>query len=144
MNTVRLLEEREDAALSSRFNVTIVYETAQDGIRAKHLSDQLAVVVGGDQELTVNLHVWNFQVLTLPEVREIAAGTAATADVVILSLSGTEAFPAHVEDWMILWSCIEDFKDPAIYALYPDSLHQQAPIRANLLRMGRNRGLNFL
>lgn len=140
MNTAQFLETCENSIQPAKLNVTIIYETAADGFRAKRLSDQLAMEVADDHD--INLHVWNFQVLALPEIREIAAKTAATADVVILSVSGSESLPKHLVEWIALWPCFKDFKNPAVYTLYADSVHEKAPIRADLTRMGKD--LNFL
>lgn len=125
------------------FNVTIIYETASDGMSAKRFSDQLATEVAGEYELIVNLNVWNFQVIGIPEIRNTSASTAALADVVIFAMSQTKALPRHVEDWIEMWSWLIDRGDPAVIMLVAGTVAPGAPVHAELKRAAMRKGLDF-
>ena len=144
MNNATLMPNSEESTQPSKLNVTIIYETAPDGIRAKRLSDKLASEVSAELEFSVNLNVWNFQVLMFPEIREIAADTVASADMIILSVSGAESLPPHLANWMDRWSCLNEFKNPPVFTLYADSIRANAPIRSDLVSLADRKGLNFI
>src|SRR4051794_21772473 len=47
--------------------------------------------------------MWKFDVLAIPNLREMAARDAATADIVIVSCRGGSELPAQVKSWLELW-----------------------------------------
>ena len=54
------------------------------GVRARRFSERLVLMLGS----TLEKQIWNFDVLGIREVRDLAAGAARKADIVIVSLSG--------------------------------------------------------
>ena len=60
------------------FNLTIVYESVEEGKRAKRFCDQFIAEAAIERPFELNL--WNFGVLGIPEIRNTAASTAAIAD----------------------------------------------------------------
>jgi len=135
------LEDVCETVLSSRFNVTIIYESLPDGMRAKRFADQLAAKGAGNLEL--NLNIWNFLVLGISEIRNVAASAAATADVVIFSLSGAKEFPPQVREWMEMWSWLIDRMRPMVVAIFAAPAAGVVPIRACLRSVAMRKGLNF-
>ena len=123
------------------FNLTIIYESVEEGKRAKRFSDQFIAETPVDRP--VKLHLWNFGVLGIPEVRNVAASTAAVADVVILSMSGTVPLPAHAVEWIEMWIWLIDGRRPAVVALFADHHRQGAAIRAYLKRNVVSKKLDF-
>jgi len=132
------LEDVCETVLSSRFNVTIIYESLPDGMRAKRFTDQLSA---GKGEL--NLNIWNFLVLGISEIRNVAASAAAAADVVIFSLSGAKEFPPQVREWMEMWSWLIDRMHPMVVAIFAAPAAGVVPIRACLRSVAMRKGLNF-
>ena len=122
-------------------NLTIIYESIEEGKRAKRFSDQFIAEVPVDRP--VELHLWNFGVLGIPEVRNVAASTAAVADIVILSMSGTTPLPAHAVEWIEMWIWLIDGRRPAVVALFADHHRQGAAIRAYLRRNVVSKKLDF-
>ena len=123
------------------FNLTIIYESIEAGKRAKRFSDKLSAETAGDRPFELNL--WNFGVLRIPEIRNTAASTAAIADVVILSMSGTIPLPAHALEWIEMWIWLIDGRRPAVVALFADHDREGAAIRAYLRRSAVSKKLDF-
>ena len=123
-------------------NVTIIYETAPDGFRAKQFSDQLAARLTDGHD--PNLNLWNFWVLGIPEIRNISASMAATADVVIFSMSEMRTLDGQVKDWIKMWPCLDEYGRPFVVALHSETVSADAPIYAELCRAVKYKGLDFL
>ena len=123
------------------FNLTIIYESMAAGKRAKLFSDQLIAETVVDRPFELNL--WNFDVLGIPEVRNMAASTAAVADLVILSMDGTTPLPARTIEWIEMWTWLIDGRRPAVVALFADPHRHGAAIRAYLRRSAISKKLDF-
>ena len=123
------------------FNLTIVYESIDAGKRAKCFCDQFIAEAAIDCPFELNL--WNFGVLGIPEVRNMAASTAAIADMVILSMSGTVPLPAQTVEWIEMWTWLIDGRRPAVVALFADHHRHGAAIRAYLRRSTSSKKLDF-
>jgi hypothetical protein len=124
------------------FNVTIIYEAEADGIHAKLVSDQLACSLAGDREL--NLNVWSFRVLGIPNIRNIAASAAAEADIVIFSMSGTTPLPPHTEEWIETWAWLINRSRPGVITLFANTGAWSDPIRDRLHRIAKRKDLDFV
>ena len=124
------------------FNLTIIYESIEAGKRAKRFSDQFMAEAAVDRPIKLNL--WNFGVLGIPELRNRAASTAAVADMVVLSMSGTVPLPAHALEWIEMWVWLIDGRSPAVVALFADPHRHGAAIRAYLRRSVVRKKLEFL
>ena len=123
------------------FKLTIVYESMEEGKRAKRFSDQFMTETALD--CTFELNLWNFGVLEIPEIRNMAASTGATADLVILSVSGAVPLPAQAVEWIEMWTWLIDGRRPAVVALFADHHCQSAAIRAYLRRNALSKKLDF-
>jgi hypothetical protein len=78
------------------FSVLIAYEDLESGKQAKKTYDFLAEKIGRDCQFTNQM--WNFDVLGIPKLREIAVKDAAMADIIILSCRGE--LPSQVKSWI--------------------------------------------
>ena len=83
------------------FGVVLVFEDFNTGKRAKRAYDFLAASL--TQEWQVISQMWKFEVLSIPELREMAAKDAAMANLIIVSSRGDRELPAHVKDWIEMW-----------------------------------------
>ena len=130
---------------ASKLRVTILYECLDTGKHAKRFTDQLAVeladVEAADRALDLNL--WSFGVLGMRQVRNDSVGTAATADLVVLSMSGKNPLPAQVEEWIEMWTWLIDGHKPAVVALFAAPDTKAARTRAYLRRAALSKGLKF-
>jgi hypothetical protein len=88
------------------FSVVIVYEDFRTGKQAKRACDFLEENLS--HEWRVTSQMWKFEVLSIPELREIAAKDAAMANLIIVSSRGDDELPADVKDWIEMWRGYED------------------------------------
>ena len=136
-----LLPVARATGTASKLRVTILYECLDTGKHAKRLADQLA-----DEEAAncaLDLSLWSFGVLGLRQVRNDSVGTAAAADLVILSMSGRNPLPARVEKWVEMWIWFIGGHKPAVVALFAAPDAEVACIRAYLRRAAVSKGLKF-
>ena len=83
------------------FSVVIAYEDFKTGRHAKQACDFL--VANLSHEWQVTSQMWKFEVLSIPELREMAAKDAAMADLIIVSSHGDDELPADVKGWIEMW-----------------------------------------
>lgn len=91
--------------------VMILYEDVRTGARANSLLDRISQRTGVRNGFARNL--WVASILQKPLLREQAAVEAASADIVLLSVSGTRDFIAPLQDWLMRW---QDHKEGRPYA----------------------------
>jgi len=65
---------------------------------------------------------WNFEVLTVSSLRELAAAEAATADIIIIGLHEGHGLPREVTDWMKQWLGLRKNRPGALVALLDSDL----------------------
>jgi hypothetical protein len=63
-------------------------------------------------------NLWSFPVLAIPEMRNLAVSAAAAADMVILAVSGKDALPTAIKDWVEMWVWLIEDTHPALVALF--------------------------
>jgi len=121
MNNARLTPESRPPIAGGlrKFNIVIIYEDADAGRRAKHFSDSLLREIGHQFRCVQNL--WSFDVLSITEVRNAAAGIARAADLVVLSASGEHELSPRVEKWLALWTWMIDGSTPALVGLFENA-----------------------
>lgn len=127
----------------AKFNVVIIYETMADGKCAKRFSDGVAAEVDDGYDMAININVWSFQVLRMPEMLFLAASAAAVADVIIVAATGAKTMPAQMKHWITMWSYLLNGKRPLVAALFANSVEENAPIHAELQKAARRKGLPF-
>ena len=126
-----------------KFRVTIIYETTADGECAKRFADQFSADEMDDQEQAVTLAVWNFKVLGIPAIADIAARVAAASDLVIFSMCGNNGLSPHMEEWIEMWSRLIDREQPAVVVLFAAPVHENAPVYAGLRKAAMQKGLDY-
>ena len=99
------------------FSVVIAYEDLESGKQAKQTSDFLAEKVGKDCRFTNQM--WKFDVLGIPNLRDIAVKDAAMADIIIISCRGDE-LPFQAKGWIESWLALP-LNAMALIALLGDS-----------------------
>jgi hypothetical protein len=82
---------------SQSVKIVIIYDQFPAGIRAKQMSERLAVQLKSDCE------AWATDWLTLGLVREHAAMMAARANMIIIIAHGREELQPEVKDWIESW-----------------------------------------
>ena len=79
----------------------VAYEDSEAGQHARSVCDYLVERLGPKCRFVGQM--WGFDVLRIPECRELAAQGAAGADVVMLSSHGVGDLPGEVKAWIELW-----------------------------------------
>ncbi len=136
-----LLPAARGTVAAPKLSVTILYECLDTGKHAKRFTDQLADEEAANRALDLNL--WSFGVLGMRQIRNDSVGTAAAADLVILSMSGKNPLPTQVEAWIKMWTWFIGGHKPAVVALFATSDTNGARIRAYLRRAAVSKGLKF-
>ena len=65
----------------------------------------------------MNLDLWNFPILAISHIGNLASQVAAKSDVVILSLRGDAELPDEIKEWIETWSQLIADNDPALVLL---------------------------
>jgi len=124
------------------FSVLIAYEDFDTGKLAKRTYDFLVENLGRDCNF-VN-QMWKFDVLSIPNLRQIAVDDATGADIIIISCHGDE-LPEHVKLWIESW--LERALNPlALVALFdrsPDSKRESSAVRSYLSGVARRGRMEF-
>jgi hypothetical protein len=126
-----------DIEPNSSFNVLIAYEDFDTGKHAKRTYDFLADTLGDECQVTNQM--WKFDVLGIPKLREIAAGDAATSDIVVISCHGTE-LPETVKKWIECW-LQSPGRPMALVALFDRAPDQR--LRSYLAEVARRGNMEF-
>ena len=123
------------------FKAVLIYEDIAAGVRARCFCEKLVRTL--DSRLEEQM--WNFDVLGIREIRNLAASTARKADAVIVSVSGNTELPDTIRDWLNMWLWILEEERPALVALFISSASQEiAPVCAYLQQIARRNGIDYL
>lgn len=87
--------------ITCNLNVVIAFEDVAAGKHAQRFYEYLTQRLGADFEFT--RYQWNFSLLKDPNVREVAARDAVTADIVIIATHGDADLPEHFRSWIKMW-----------------------------------------
>jgi hypothetical protein len=79
----------------------VAHEDSETAQHAHSVCDYMVERLGPRCRFTGQM--WGFDVLRIPESRELAARGAAAADVVMVSSHGTGDLPGEVKAWIELW-----------------------------------------
>jgi hypothetical protein len=90
---VSLMNESSDT-----FSVLALYEDLGSGKHARRTYQLL--VDNLEEECECALHMWSFDVLAIPALRQAAGRDAKTADIILISSRGGRELPATVLGWM--------------------------------------------
>jgi len=127
----------------NRIVVSAVHEDFATGARASDFCQTLAKSLGGECEVAKEL--WPLTELRTPKLRAVAAGEAAVADLVIISVHHGETLPSEVKSWIDLWAKHKAARPKVLLALF-DSLHlgSSSSIQAFLQGVARKGHMEFL
>ena len=126
-----------------RISVSAVHEDHATGTRVEDFCEMLAKSLGVNCEISKEL--WPLTELRTPKLRVIAAGEAAAADLIIISLHHAEALPAEVKSWIELWLKGKRSRPAVLSALF-DPLHlgSSSDIQTFLQGVAKKGNMEFL
>jgi hypothetical protein len=127
----------------NRIVVSAVHEDFATGARADDFCQTLSKCLGRDCEIAKEL--WSLTELRTPKLRAVAAGEAAAADLVIISVHHSESLPGEVKSWIDLWLKQKGARPKVLLALF-DPLHlgTSSSIQAFLQGVARKGNMEFL
>jgi hypothetical protein len=97
------------------FGTVLVYENLTCGGRAWNFYEKLTRRFHGD--FIFSHLMWSFSMLRNRRTLQLAARSAAHANIVILSFTGNAELPAHIKDWFERWVSLTDSQDLAFVTL---------------------------
>ena len=126
-----------------RINVSAVHEDYATGVRIDDFCEMLAKSLGAGCEVSKEL--WPLTELRTLKLRTIAAGEAAAADLVIVSVHHAETLPEEVNSWIDLW-LKQKGRRPAVLSALFDSLHvgSSSYLQTFLQGVARKGNMEFL
>src|SRR5215467_13428082 len=89
------------AARPRQISAIAAYEDGSTDARVTEFWQTLTRQLGKRCKLVKK--TWQVSELRMPELRTIAAGEAATANVIIISVHHQESLPAELSGWIDLW-----------------------------------------
>jgi hypothetical protein len=126
-----------------RISVSAVHEDSATGTRIDDFCQTLARSLGVNCEICKEL--WPLTQLRTPNLRAIAAGEAAAADLVVISVHHAETLPGEMKSWIDLWVKRKRTRPTVLSALF-DSLHvgSSSSIQTFLQGVARKGNMEFL
>ena len=126
-----------------KFCVVMIYQDGITGRRGKIFYDKLVHELG--TECDFRLDIWNFEVLAVPEIGDLAARAAAQAALVILSFHGRAELPPEIREWIQRWPELTSSNDPALVALLdePKTRRGASSTLAYLRSVADRNGIHF-
>ena len=93
----------------------------------------------------ISKELWPLTELRTPKLRDIAAGEAAAADLVIISVHHAEALPEELKSWIDLWVKQKGRRATVLSALFdPVYMGSSTSIQAFLQGVARKANMEFL
>jgi hypothetical protein len=127
----------------NRIVISVVHEDFATGVRADDFCQTLARCLGRDCEIAKEL--WPLTELRTPKLRAVAAGEAAVADLVIISVHHSESLPGEVKSWIDLWLKPKGSRPRVLLALFdPLYLGSSSSMQAFLQEVARKANMEFL
>jgi len=126
-----------------RISVSVVHEDAATGARAHDFCETLARCLGRNREISKEL--WLLTELRTAELRAVAAGEAAAADLVIISVHHAETLPGEIKSWIDLWLKRKSGRPKVLLALFdPLYLGSSSSMQAFLQGVAEKGNMEFL
>jgi hypothetical protein len=126
-----------------RIVVSAVHEDSATGTRAEDFCQTLARCLGRNCEISKEF--WPLTELRTAKLRAIAAGEAATADLVIISVHFGEALPDEVKNWLDLWLRQKRSRPTVLLALFdPLYLGSSSSMHAFLQEAAKKANVEFI
>jgi hypothetical protein len=127
----------------ARAAAVAAYEDAHTEARVNDLCRSLGRHLG--EKCEVVKHMWLFSELRVPQLRTIAAGEAAEADIVIVSAHHAQSFPEEVNAWIELWLADKRKRPPVLLALFdPPYQGDSTSLQTHLKEVARRGKMEFL
>ena len=125
------------------FAVSAACEDSSTSTRTDEFCRGLSRDLG--QNCNVVKEVWLFNQLGVPQLRAIAAGEAALAHLIIISVHHTETLPESVKSWIDLWLRHRNNRSNVLLALF-DPVYQgvSSSIKGYLEEVAKRGGMEFL
>jgi len=126
-----------------RISVSAAHEDPATGTRVDDFCETLARSLGVNCEICKEL--WLLTELRTPQLRAIAAGEAAAADLVVISVHHAETLPGEIKSWIELWLKHKRSRPTVLSALF-DPLHvgSSSSIQTFLQGVARKGNMEFL
>ena len=126
-----------------RIVVSAVHEDSATGARAEDFCQTLAKCLGRNCEVSKEL--WPLTELRTSKLRAIAAGEAAAADLVIISVHHGETLPDEVKSWIDLWLKQKRSRPTVLLALFdPLYLGSSSSMHAFLQGVAKKANMEFV
>jgi hypothetical protein len=93
---------KRGALMNPILNVVMAYEDVSLAKLAKEKWDSL-VNNSLQDNFEIDLRLWRFDALRIPELRKVAVDEAANAQIVFVVTHGTGELPFEVKDWVEQW-----------------------------------------
>src|SRR5690349_25122186 len=84
-----------------RLDVFLIHDDLRAGLRGKQALDRVAGRLGLKAEF--NFHLWKFDLLNEPKLRDFAVTDARDAHIVVLAVHETSELPSPVRLWLQQW-----------------------------------------
>jgi|SRR5881296_2175125 len=91
----------EAIPMSPTLSAIMAYDDVSSAKRGKAAWDQVLKTLGDSYSMALRL--WKFEVLRIPELKEVAVSEAAKADLIFIAASGSNDIPTEVKAWIELW-----------------------------------------
>ncbi len=128
---------------AKRLAVSAVHEDSATGARAEEFCQTLSRCVGRNCVLSKEL--WLLTELRTTQLRSIAAGEAAAADLVIVSVHHAESLPNEVVSWIDQWLKPKRARPAVLLALFdPLYLGTSASMQTYLRNVASKANMEFV
>lgn len=126
-----------------RLAVSAAHEDIATGTRVDEFCETLARCLGRNCQIAKEL--WPLTELRTPKLRAIAAGEAAAADLVIVSVHHGDALPGEIKSWIDLWLKQKRGRPAVLLALFdPLYLGSSSSIQTFLQQVAAKAKMEFL
>ncbi len=128
---------------AKRFAVSAVHEDSATGSRTEEFCQTLSRHLGG--RCVISKEMWLLTELRTAQLRSIAAGEAAGADLIIISVHHAETLPAEVKSWIELWLKQKGKRPAVLLALFdPLYLGTSSSIQTYLRDVAQRGNMEFV
>ncbi len=127
------------------FHTVLVYKNLTCGEHAWDFYERLTRRFDGDFDFSHLM--WSFSALGTRQALQLAARSAARANLVILSFTGNAELPANVKDWVERWvNLLADSQDSAFVTLTDHQTPERTSVASHtyLRRIVEPRKIDFL
>ena len=123
--------------------VSAACEDSSTSARAEEFCRGLSSDLG--QSCEIVKEIWLFNLLGLPGLRSVAAGEAAVAHLIIVSVHHAETLPDGVKGWIDLWFKKRSNRNAVLLALFDPVYQGVSSSMASYLReVAKRAGMEFL